>query len=106
MKKFTLSIFYFIPILLYGQVQRLALSERIEGASTIVLATKINEKSYWDSRHENIWARYIFSIKSYFKNPSTAQNIIVITPGGIVECDMQVTCLRLNLKFKKIMYFF
>ena len=101
MKKFTLSIFYFIPILLYGQVQRLALSERIDEASTIVLATKINEKSYWDARHENIWTRHTFSIKSYFKNPSTAQNITAITPGGIVDGDMQVTCPSAEFEIQK-----
>jgi hypothetical protein len=70
------------------------LAQRVKNAQKIAFGRIIDKHSYWDSERHNIWTINLMEVRAYFKNDSRdyAERLAVITSGGIVGNEGQITC--------------
>ena len=70
------------------------LAQRVKNAQKIAVGRIVDKHSYWDVDRHNIWTINLMEVRAYFKNDSRdyAERIAVITSGGIVGNEGQITC--------------
>ncbi len=85
---------------LYAQCMMypITLQERVENSKTIVLGKLKAKQSYWDSEHKNIYTLNIIEITAYLKGHSKQKLIAVISDGGTLENEAQITYPSLNIE--------
>ncbi len=76
----------------YAQLIPVSFDQRVKTATTIVLAHPVEQQSYWDADHANIWTRTVFKVNAYVKGANSELFVATISAGGVVDNQAQVTC--------------
>jgi hypothetical protein len=98
-KYFVLSIILFIGFtsVSFSQIYPVAFSERVDDAAHIVIA-KVDEKiAYWDEPRHNIYTLNILTVTSYLKGYVDHYQIGLISLGGMVGNQMEVSYPSIQL---------
>ena len=74
------------------------LEERIQHSTQIVLATLVEQQSYWDIGKKNIYTSNLFEITAYLKQGTTKSYIQMITLGGVIGADAQTVFPAIQLE--------
>lgn len=74
------------------------IDNRIEDNSIIVEGQVIDQESYWDADHLRIYTSNTVLIYKVFQGEINAEEIVVITEGGIVDDEMHIASPSLNLE--------
>ncbi|MGV3539841.1 MAG: IPT/TIG domain-containing protein, partial [Rufibacter sp.] len=74
------------------------LEERMQTADLVVEVKVISQRSFWDSRHENIYTASQVEVYKVFKGVSPQGTIEVITEGGRVGLDLHILSNTLQLQ--------
>ena len=96
---FLISIFLIQGI--NATIVPISLEDRVEKSTIIALVELQETDAYWDKRHTRIFTTNILKVKAYLKGYSNESEIAMITDGGIVEGDMQITYPSLKLRKNK-----
>ncbi|MEO8435696.1 MAG: matrixin family metalloprotease [Pyrinomonadaceae bacterium] len=80
--------------------------QRIAASGLIVEGDVIAQKSFWDSRHQNIYTANLVNVYKVFKGRVSGGQIEVITEGGTVGDQKQVTTPALELSTGEMGVFF
>lgn len=78
-------------------MEPVSLEERTQNSDIIIEGEVISQKSFWDSRHENIYTSNIIRVYKVFKGEVKAEEIELITKGGTVGMKMHVHSTALDL---------
>ncbi|MFD2514133.1 T9SS type A sorting domain-containing protein [Pontibacter locisalis] len=78
-------------------MEPVSLEERTQNSDIIIEGEVISQKSFWDSRHENIYTSNIIRVYKVFKGEVKAEEIELITKGGTVGLKMHVHSTALEL---------
>ena len=104
-----LCLGWLLPTNSYGQeaclLTPIGLEERTKMATLIVEAEVVDQQSYWNAAHQNIYTRQTLQIFKILKG-SAAETITVITEGGRVGTAMHTFTGTLQLKNKDQGIFF
>ncbi|MDQ3291943.1 MAG: hypothetical protein M3Q05_11710, partial [Bacteroidota bacterium] len=73
------------------------MEERAREASLIVEAEVLNQQSYWDAAHRNIYTRHTLQIFKIVKG-SAPETLAIVTEGGKVGNSYHVFSGTLQLK--------
>ncbi|WP_192822650.1 T9SS type A sorting domain-containing protein [Rufibacter sp. LB8] len=84
----------------------LSLEDRAQAATAIVEGKVTSQRSFWDSRHENIYTASQVTVYKVFKGANVPQNVEIITEGGQVDLDLHVYSATLMLKDQQHGVFF
>ncbi|WP_066832680.1 IPT/TIG domain-containing protein [Rufibacter ruber] len=76
----------------------LPLEERMQQATLVVEGQVLSSRSFWDSRHENIYTAHQVEVYKVFKGLPSAGTVEVITEGGQVGLDLHVYSATLKLQ--------
>ena len=74
------------------------LEERIKYSTQIVIATLVEQQSYWDIGKKNIYTSNRFEVTAYLKHGMVQSHIYMTTLGGIVEEDAQMVFPTIQLE--------
>ncbi|MDP4262910.1 MAG: T9SS type A sorting domain-containing protein [Bacteroidota bacterium] len=75
-----------------AQMVPVSLDQRAANSSVIAIVRLKEQKSYWDSKKENIYTRNVLLIKAYLKGATASNTIVAISPGGIVDNHAEYVC--------------
>lgn len=81
----------------YCSLRPLSLEERTGKSGVIVEGEVVSRHSYWDSRHHNIYTANLINVFKVFKGSVSGGQVEIITEGGTVGYEMQVTTPALEL---------
>ncbi|GAA4309493.1 hypothetical protein GCM10023183_26700 [Nibribacter koreensis] len=84
----------------------LSLEERMAAADLVLEGKVIAKKSFWDSRHENIYTVNQVEVYKVFKGTSSPSTVEVITEGGRVGMQLHVYSATLQLQTQQQGVFF
>ena len=79
----------FLPCITVAQVYKIPLDTRITNSEHIVLATLSEQRSYWDSKRENIYTLNILKVEAYLKGHIFNEEIALISAGGRVGMEAE-----------------
>lgn len=85
-------IMLFVFVNINAQIYPVSLESRIINSSTIAIARLKSKHSYWDQNHHNIYTLNVMEAKAYLNGNNNQTEIAIITEGGIVENQAQLTC--------------
>ncbi len=93
------AIAFLASISVFGQCLTvpIPLSERLNAADYVFVGQPIAQKAYWDENRSNIYTLTTLEVTAYLKGEGPAQ-VSVITMGGVVGGDAQITYPSLKLK--------
>jgi hypothetical protein len=74
-----------------------SLNQRIDASEHIVLGKLVAQESYWDAAHFNIYTLNTVEVTAYLKGAMSAQQVAIITMGGVVGDRAQITTPSLEL---------
>ncbi|MCS6822762.1 MAG: matrixin family metalloprotease [Cytophagaceae bacterium] len=100
----AIGLLYFLIIIIghhaYSQCMQYPVSfaERVSACSYIVLGKVSNKQCYWNDAHTNIYTAYTIDVMAYLKNPSAKDKIILISDGGVVSNEAQLTYPSVHLE--------
>ena len=105
MKKFLLLSALFILMLSQGisqcMMKPILLTQRVSMSHMVIEGKVIDQKSFWDPLHQNIYTSNLIEVYKTFKN-TPAPYIEVITEGGIVGNNKEVVEPSLQLVLNDI----
>ena len=105
MKKIVFSTSLFILMMSQGisqcMMKPILLSQRVSQSLLVIEGKVIDQKSFWDPLHQNIYTSNLIEVYKTFKN-TPAPYIEVITEGGIVGNDKEVVEPSLQLAINDI----
>jgi hypothetical protein len=81
----------------YCMLSPLSLQERTEESELIVEGEVVSQKSFWDAAHQNIYTRNLINVYKVFKGDVSPTQIEIVTEGGTVGLQKQVTTPALEL---------
>ncbi|AMM50836.1 hypothetical protein TH61_06095 [Rufibacter sp. DG15C] len=84
----------------------LSLEERMNAADLVLEGKVIARKSFWDTRHENIYTVNQVEVYKVFKGTASPTTVEVITEGGRVGLNMHVYSATLQLQTQQQGVFF
>src|SRR6478672_6853038 len=93
---FTLSTLVYIQSSAQCMLSPVLLNQRISQSSHIIEGKVIDQKSFWDPSHSNIYTSSLIEVYKTFKN-TVPVYIEVVTEGGIVGNDKSVVEPSLQL---------
>lgn len=98
MKKILLYIFVFFYFnIANAQLIPISLDQRIDNATAILEGKVIAQTSYWDETKTQIYTSNIVEVYKLFKGKLSANQVEIITKGGVVGNDMQRVSHTLEL---------
>ncbi len=100
-----LAYFYLLDAI-NANVYPITLNQRIEASTQIAMGKIVQQYSFWDKHHSNIYTAHLIEVSAYLKNNSNKQYIELITLGGIVEDEAQVVYPNLDLQLTQNYLFF
>ncbi len=105
MKKFLLSSVLFVLMMSQGisqcMMKPILLSQRVSQSLMVIEGKVIDQKSFWDPLHQNIYTSNLIEVYKTFKN-TPAPYIEVITEGGIVGNNKEVVEPSLQLALSDV----
>lgn len=83
----------------YGQhaLTEVELTTQIEKSSKIIEGEVLDQESFWDSNHQNIYTKHTLQVFKVFKGASS-ETIQLITQGGVVGLEAEVVSTSLQLR--------
>lgn len=91
-RRLTLALaaaFAFAPLTASATISTaMSFDDKVENASSIVLGRCLEQQSRWDDNHKLILTYTTFRVEKMFKG-QPAQNVTVVTPGGVVGTTAQ-----------------
>jgi hypothetical protein len=81
----------------YCMLSPLSLQERTEASELIVEGEVVSQKSFWDALHHNIYTSNLINVYKVFKGNVSTTQIEIVTEGGTVGLQKQVTTPALEL---------
>lgn len=97
-RELLLALLLMFSITLTASIYPVPLEEREDASEFIVLGTLKSKTSYWDEDHGNIYTLNIIEVTAWYKGRSSAREIGVITPGGIVGDRAQIVTPSLSIE--------
>lgn len=73
------------------------LQKRIELATIVAEGKVVSSFSFWNDSHENIYTSHRIEVYKIFKGTLATNEMILVTEGGTVDNDMEVTSSLLTL---------
>ncbi len=109
--KLLILAFLSVPFWNFGQncgtlMEPVSLEVRASEATRIIEGEVIDSQSLWDVNHKNIYTIYTVNVYTNMKGSSTSISINVVTMGGQVGNDIQVTSSEANLQVGTVGTFF
>lgn len=97
---------YLVFLLLLASIQvsaqcmmyPVSLQERSQAANHIVLGRLVEQHSYWDIFHANIYTLNVIEVEAWLKGHRNDTQIGVISMGGTLEFEAQITHPSLQLE--------
>ena len=93
---FTLLTLQYIQVSAQCMMTPVFLNQRISNSSAVIEGKVINQTSFWNPNHSNIFTSNLIEVYKTFKNSSSAY-IEVISEGGTVGNDKEVVKPSLSL---------
>lgn len=95
----TVSLFILLTVSsgAFGQLTPISLEQRIEQSTIVFEGKVVSKKSFWDQAHTHIYTSNVVSVYKVFKGSTTAEQVEIITPGGIVGNQMETVSHTLQL---------
>lgn len=109
--KLLIFTFLTIPFWNFGQncgtlMEPVSLEARVSEATRIIEGEVIDSQSLWDVNHKNIYTVHTVNVYTNMKGSNTPTSINVVTIGGQVDDDIQVTSSEANLQVGTVGTFF
>ncbi|HEV2829765.1 MAG TPA: DUF4214 domain-containing protein [Pyrinomonadaceae bacterium] len=90
----------------YCMLSPLSLQERTAASALIVEGEVVSQESFWDAPHYNIYTRNLINVYKVFKGNVSSTQIEIVTEGGTVGLQKQVTTPALALANGEMGVFF
>lgn len=98
MKKILLFITSLVICLnLQAKIAPQTLEQRVSEGQLIALGKVIATQSYWNKAHTNIYTMYTINVQGYWKGQSAITQLGIVSLGGTVGYDRQVTMPSVSL---------
>jgi PKD repeat protein len=94
-------LFSFSQVVSQCMMKPVLLNQRVTQSFLVIEGKVIDQKSFWDPLHQNIYTSNLIEVYKTFKN-TPSPYVEVITEGGIVGNDKEVVEPSLNLSLNDI----
>ena len=76
---------------LLSMIQPIAFDQKIDESYGVAVVELHHQVSYWDENYHNIHTLYVFDVIAYLKGEMRTQQLAIITNGGIVANEKQIS---------------
>lgn len=97
MKQLLVLPLFFVYWPLFSMIQPIAFDQKIDDCYGIAVVELHHQVSYWDENYYNIHTLYVFDVIAYLKGEMRTQQLAIITDGGIVAYEKQISFPDLHL---------